>query len=235
MPDRRRFASVLPSDASTTSRAMTRYVVYLPPRDRGPSRSRRLPPGARATPLTVEAPGSPTSGRMPAYVPTMSPRVRSMSMRRLTVSSSSSISASGAETASGLPRIHMVGGADDPVPGPGDDEHEPARNAKRQPSAGSRSRRAMCEPGSGRICRRHRARQISPPGRPPRRPGGINRRRSDPIARPQQVAEPCAPTRRSPSRSGFSAWTRVAATAPPASAVRRTARANRASSSTPSW
>ena len=105
------------------------------------------------------------------------------------------------------------------------------------PCAGSRSRRmTMCEPRLGT--------NLSPPSSSANLASGSaaqtpvasmtrsarisNRSLADevPDRRPD---EPLAVEQRR------SAWTRVAATAPPASAVRSTASASRASSSTPSW
>ena len=74
-----------------TSRAMTRYVVYLPPPIRTMPFCSTVTRCSREA-LTVEPWLGAMSGRRPAYVPTTSLRRRSTSSVSLTVRRSSSIS-----------------------------------------------------------------------------------------------------------------------------------------------
>ena len=85
-----------------TSRAITRYVVYLPPPIRTTPFDSTVTRCSRDA-LTVDPSDGAMSGRSPAYVPTTSSRVRSTSIVAFTVSSSRSTSQPAADGWSGGP------------------------------------------------------------------------------------------------------------------------------------
>ena len=85
-----------------TSRAITRYVVYLPPPMRTTPFDSTVTRCSREA-LTVDPSDGAMSGRSPAYVPTTSSRVRSTAIVAFTVSSRRSISQPAADGCSGGP------------------------------------------------------------------------------------------------------------------------------------
>ena len=123
---RARGRGLAPSTASMTSRAMTRYVVYLPP----PIRTTPFAStddAVLARRLDGRAADGAISGRSPAYVPTTSSRRRSTSIVALTVRSSWSTSQPSAAGSSRRSLVRRIGRADQPVVGPRHEEDDLAR------------------------------------------------------------------------------------------------------------
>ena len=114
-----------------TSRAITRYVVYLPPPIRTTPLASTVTRCSRDA-LTVDPSDGATSGRRPAYVPTTSARVRSDVHRRVDRVEQAVHLPARRRRPRRRPLERRVGRADQPEMGPRDEEDDLARDADGQ-------------------------------------------------------------------------------------------------------